>query len=328
MKRILTGIQSTGVPHLGNLLGAILPALRVLRAAQQTKQLLCFIADLHTLTSQKDPVQRQEHTHATAAAWLACGLDPKQHIFYRQSNLPEVCELAWYLSCFTPFPMLANSHAFKDKADRLSDVNAGLFTYPVLMAADILLYDADLVPVGRDQQQHVEMARDIAQHVNHRYGQVFVVPEASFEEKVAIVPGTDGNKMSKSYNNTINVFAPQEELSRCIMGIPTDSTSMEAPKDPDTCCVFALYSLLAKPQDTADMRQKYLAGNYGYGMAKQALVELILDRFARERQRFDTYMQDWSLVDDLLIQGEAQARDMARSTLQRVRDALGYAVNT
>jgi tryptophanyl-tRNA synthetase len=322
MARILTGIQSTGSPHLGNLLGAMLPAIDL--AKDPTHEALFFIADLHTLTSIKDPAQRQAYVHATAAAWLACGLDTNKVIFYRQSQVPAVCELAWYLSCFTPYPMLANAHAFKDKIARLADVSAGLFTYPVLMAADILLYEATIVPIGQDQVQHLEIARDIATSFNHQYGETFVLPQAQVKTSIRTIPGTDGQKMSKSYHNTINPFLPEEDLRRAIMAIKTDSTPIGQPKNPDLCTVFGLYNVLAKEVQTAALHKKYLAGGYGYGHAKKELLALILEQFGTERKRFQAYMQDIAAIEQQLAIGEAKARAIATQTLEKVRTKLGY----
>lgn len=322
MARILTGIQSTGRPHLGNLLGAMLPALEL--AQTPAHEAYFFIADLHTLTTVKDAVLRQEHTYATAAAWLSLGLDPTQAVFYRQSRVPEVCELAWYLSCFAPYPMLANAHAFKDKAQRRSEVSVGLFTYPVLMAADILLYDAEVIPVGKDQLQHLEMARDIASSFNHQCGPTLVLPTPRLAAEAPIVPGTDGQKMSKSYKNTIDIFLPEKALQKAVMSIETDSTPLAQPKDPDQCTVFALYSLLASPAQVAAMRQGYVAGNYGYGQAKKALLAVILERFEAPRQRFEAYTRDLSAIDEQLAVGEAKARAVAACTLDKVRNRLGY----
>lgn len=323
MARILTGIQSTGSPHLGNLLGAMLPAIDL--AKDPAHEALFFIADLHALTSVKDPAQVQAHVHATAAAWLACGLDTKEVIFYRQSQVPAVCELAWYLSCFTPYPMLANAHAFKDKMGHLSDVSAGLFTYPVLMAADILLYAATVVPVGQDQVQHLEIARDIATSFNHQYGETFVLPQAQVKTSVRTIPGTDGQKMSKSYHNTINPFLPEKDLEKSIMAIKTDSTPVEQPKNPDQCTVFSLYNALADEARAAALREKYLTGGYGYGHAKTELLALILERFAIERKHFQAYMQDVTAIEQQLAVGEAKARARAAQMLEKVRAKLGYA---
>lgn len=322
MARILTGIQSSGKPHLGNLLGAIIPAIRL--SQQPGNESFFFIADLHSLTSIKDARQRVANVQAVAAAWLAFGFDVEKNLLYRQSRIPEVCELAWYLNCFTPFPMLANAHSFKDKADRLADVNAGLFTYPVLMTADIVLYDADFVPVGKDQRQHLEMARDIAGAFNQQYGDTFVLPEAKIEEEVMTVPGTDGQKMSKSYGNIIDIFLPDKELRKQVLSIVTDSTPLEAPKNPDTDNVFAIYKLLATPEQTAALRHKYLAGNFGYGHAKQELFDLILQKFQKEREAYHHYITNLPELEKKLIQSEKKAAEIARGVLARVRGKLGY----
>jgi len=323
MARILTGIQSSGKPHLGNLLGAILPAIKLSQNAEN--EAFFFIADLHSLTTIKEADTRIENVNAVAAAWLACGFDTEKNVFYRQSRIPEVCELAWYLNCFTPYPMLANAHSFKDKADKLADVNAGLFTYPVLMACDIILYDADFVPVGKDQKQHLEMTRDTASSFNHKYGETFVVPEAVIDETVMTVPGTDGQKMSKSYNNYIDIFLPKKKLKKQVMSIVTDSTPLEAPKNPDICHVFQLYQLLATSEEIAQMRQNYLGGNYGYGHAKKELFELIWTKFEKEREKFDFYINNPQELEEKLQVGEAKARLVAREVLQKVRQKLGFA---
>jgi len=322
MSRILTGIQSSGRPHLGNLLGAIIPAIEL--SKDPDNEAFIFIADLHSLTTIKDAEARKENTRAVAAAWLAFGFDTARNTFYRQSMVPEVCELAWYLNCFTPYPMLANAHSFKDKADRLADVNAGLFTYPVLMAADILLYDAHFVPVGKDQEQHLEITRDIARSFNYQYGDVFVVPQARISEDVKTIPGTDGQKMSKSYNNIIDIFLPEKALRKQIMGIKTDSTPLEEPKNPDACTVFKLYSLIANAEQTQSLREKYLGGNYGYGTAKQEFFELILTKYKNEREKFDYYMSNAAALELELEKGETKARAIAQQTLQRVRQKLGF----
>lgn len=322
MARILTGIQSSGRPHLGNLLGAIIPAIEL--SKQSGNESLFFIADLHSLTSIKDAATRIQNTQAVAAAWLAFGFDVNKNYFYRQSRIPEVCELAWYLNCITPFPMLANAHSFKDKSERLADVNAGLFTYPVLMAADILLYDANFVPVGKDQRQHLEMARDIANTFNGLFGETFVVPEAKIEEAVMTIPGIDGQKMSKSYGNIIDIFLPEKQLRKQIMSIVTDSTPMESPKNPDTDNVFAIYSLLANSEQKEELRKKYLAGNFGYGHAKQELYELILDKYSKEREIYNHYLSHPDELENKLKQGEDKARVIANEVLDRVRKKIGY----
>ena len=322
MARILTGIQSSGMPHLGNLLGAIIPAIELSKNPDNDS--FFFIADLHSLVSIKDPQTRIDNTNATAAAWLAFGFDTQKNTFYRQSRIPEVCEMTWYLNCFTPFPMLANAHSFKDKSDRLSDVNAGLFTYPVLMACDILMYDANIVPVGKDQLQHLEITRDLANTFNHRFGEVFVIPEAQIDENVMTIPGIDGQKMSKSYGNTVNIFQPDKKLRKNIMQIVTDSTPLEEPKDPDNDNVFALYRLLASEEQVAEMRANYLGGNYGYGHAKQALYELIVEKYAKEREAFNYYMENTDELNAKLEEGEAKAREVAIKVLERVRKTVGF----
>ena len=322
MAKILTGIQSTGTPHLGNLLGAILPAIQM--AKNPDNESFLFIADLHSITQIKNGTELRQNTYSTAAAWLACGLDTNKIVFYRQSDVTETTELAWYLSCFFPFQRLTLAHSFKDKADRLDDVNAGLFSYPMLMAADILLYDATIVPVGKDQLQHIEITRDVASRFNHQMGETFVIPEAKTSEETMYVPGTDGQKMSKSRNNFINIFVDDNALRKQIMGIETDSTPLEAPKNPDTCNVFALYKLLGSTEEITDLRAKYEAGNYGYGHAKQALYDLMVVKFAAEREKYNYYINNLEAVDKLLLEGATKARKAAQSVLSRVREKLGY----
>ncbi|TAF11771.1 MAG: tryptophan--tRNA ligase [Flavobacteriia bacterium] len=322
MAKILTGVQSTGTPHLGNLLGAILPAIQM--TANPDNQSFLFIADLHSITQIKNGNELRQNTYSTAATWLACGLDTTKVIFYRQSDVPQTAELSWYLSCFFPFQRLTLAHSFKDKADRLEDVNAGLFTYPMLMAADILLYDANIVPVGKDQMQHLEITRDVASRFNHQMGETFVLPEGKTSEETMYVPGTDGQKMSKSRNNFINIFVDDKALRKQIMGIQTDSTPLEEPKNPDTCNCFALYKLLATPEQTEVMKANYLAGNYGYGHAKQALFELIVEKFATEREKYNYYINNLEEVDRLLLEGAAKAGEVANGVLKRVREKLGY----
>jgi tryptophanyl-tRNA synthetase len=322
MARILTGIQSTGVPHLGNVLGAIRPAIAM--SGEPGNDSFLFIADLHSLTQIKDAQLLRENTYGVAAAWLACGLDDDRTVFYRQSDVPEVTELAWHLSCFFPFSRLQLAHSFKDKADRLEDVNAGLFSYPMLMAADILLYDAHHVPVGKDQLQHLEMTRDVAERFNHRMGETLIMPEARTQEQAMIVPGTDGEKMSKSRGNLLRIFAPEKELKKEVMAIVTDSTALEDPKDPDSCTVFKLFSLVAPATAVADMRGNYLRGGYGYGHAKKELLQALLDGFAAERSLFDRLMQDRGELDARLHKGAVKARGVATEVLRRVRSKLGY----
>lgn len=322
MSRILTGIQSTGTPHLGNILGAILPAIRL--ASDPVNESFLFIADMHSLTQIKDGATLRNNTYATAATWLAFGLDPEKTVFYRQSDVPEVSELTWYLLCQYPYQRLTLAHSFKDKADRLDDVNGGLFTYPILMAADILLYDAEIVPVGKDQKQHIEMARDVANRFNLTYGDTFVLPEEQIQPDTMLIPGTDGEKMSKSRNNFIDIFLPEKQLRKQIMSIVSDSTPLEEPKNTETCHTFALYKLLASPAQIEQMTANYHGGNYGYGHAKQALFELILEKFSNERARFDHLMANTAEIDAALAIGAQKARSVAQEVLKRTRTKVGY----
>jgi len=321
MARILTGIQSSGVPHLGNVLGAIIPAIKMSKITENES--LFFIADLHSLTSIKNAELIKQNTYATAAAWLSFGFDTDKNIFYRQSDIPEVTELMWILNCFTPYPMLANAHSFKDKSSNLSDVNSGLFTYPVLMAADILLYDANIVPVGKDQLQHVEMTRDIAGSFNHLMGETLILPESQVSEDVMIIPGVDGRKMSKSYDNTINLFADEKSLKKQIMKIVTDSLELDDPKDPSTCNVFNIYKLIANDDEIKKMETNYMSGGFGYGHAKNALLELILKKYSNERKIYFELMNDTEKIEFKLKEGAEKAKKIASSVLQRVKSKLG-----
>jgi len=321
MSRVLTGIQSSGKPHLGNILGAILPAIELANA--QSEPAYFFIADLHALTTVRSRDLLRENTYAVAASWIACGLDTERHVFFRQSEVPEVCELAWYLGCLTPYPMLANAHSFKEKSNNLAEVSAGLFTYPVLMAADILLYQADLVPVGKDQKQHLEITRDLAGAFNRTYGETFKLPEPVFKEEVMVLPGIDGRKMSKSYNNTIDPFVEPAALQKRIRQIVTDSTPVEAPKDPDKCTVFKLYSVVAPTEAVEELRRRYLEGGIGYGQAKQMLFEVLESRFARERERYKELMSDKGQLEVILRRGAEKAREVAAQTLRLVRERVG-----
>ena len=322
MARILTGIQSTGTPHLGNLLGAIIPAIEL--SKNKKNESLFFIADLHSFTTIRDAEQLRENTYATAAAWLAFGFDTERNIFYRQSDVTQVCELTWYLNCFSPFQRLQLAHSFKDKSDKLSEVNTGLFIYPVLMAADILLYDANIVPVGKDQVQHLEITRDIASRFNHKYPNSFVLPETKVDERVMIVPGTDGQKMSKSYNNFIDIFLPDKKLRKQIMGIKTDSTPMEDKKDAEVCNIYKIYKLLSTEEQATALFEKYAAGNYGYGHAKQELFELICETYSAEREKFNQLMENKAIIDEELEKGAVKARVIAKEVLARVRKNIGY----
>lgn len=322
MSRILTGVQSTGTPHLGNLLGAIIPAIKMSKESDEESFL--FIADMHSLTQIKNADELRHNTYSTAATWLAFGVDTEKTVFYRQSDVPQVTELAWYLSCFYPYQRLTLAHSFKDKADRLEDVNSGLFAYPMLMAADILLYDADEVPVGKDQLQHLEMSRDVANRFNHQMGETLIAPKAKIKESTMLVPGTDGQKMSKSKGNIINIFLPDKQLRKQIMKIKTDSTPLEDPKDPDTCNLFALYKLVAGKEQIDKMRANYTGGNYGYGHAKQEFYELLTEKFKTERERYHYFMDHLSEVDQILLQGAEKAHLIADKVLKRVRKKLGY----
>ena len=322
MSKILTGVQSTGTPHLGNLLGAIIPAIELSNKPENESFL--FIADLHSVTQIKDGKTLRANTYSTAAAWLACGLNIEKVVFYRQSDVPQTAELSWYLSCFFPFQRLTLAHSFKDKADRLEDVNAGLFSYPMLMAADILLYDAQFVPVGKDQLQHVEITRDVAARFNHQMGETFVLPESYFQEDTKYVPGTNGGKMSKSANNIINIFLDDKALRKQVMSIESDSTPLEEPKNPDTCKIFGIYKLLANEDKIAKMRQNYLGGNYGYGHAKQELFEVICEKFKTEREKYNYYINNRQEVDELLKKGAEKAHVVANEVLRKVRIKLGY----
>jgi len=322
MARVLTGVQSTGTPHLGNLLGAIIPAIEM--ANNPANESYLFIADLHSLTQIKDAEELRMNTYSTAAVWLAFGLDINKTVFYRQSNIPQVTELNWYLNCFYPYQRLTLAHSFKDKADRLEDVNAGLFTYPMLMAADILLYDAEIIPVGKDQLQHLEMTRDVASRFHAKLGETFVLPEAKVQEGTMYVPGTDGTKMSKSKGNIINLFLPDKKLRKQIMKIETDSTPLEEPKNPDKCNLFALYKLIASDDQIAEMRANYENGGYGFGHAKQAFYELLIEKYEKERALYNHYMDNLNEIDDALKIGADKATVVANTVLQRVRSKVGY----
>ena len=322
MARVLTGVQSTGTPHLGNILGAIRPAIDM--ANNPENDAFLFIADLHSLTQIKDGETLKNNTLSTAATWLAFGIDINKTVFYRQSDVAIVTELTWYLNCFFPYQRLTLAHSFKDKADRLEDVNAGLFDYPMLMAADILAYDAEFIPVGKDQLQHVEMTRDVASRFNAKMGETFVLPEGTINENTMYVPGTNGGKMSKSKGNIIDIFLDDKKLRKQVMKIQTDSTPMEDPKDPDTCNLFALYKLLASEDQIKKMRANYLGGNYGYGHAKQAFYELLLEEFKDERERYHYYMDNPEEIEKALKIGAEKASKVANSVVQRVRKKIGY----
>jgi len=323
MARVLTGIQSSGRPHLGNILGAILPAIEF--SKDEKNESFYFIADLHSLTTLKNGETREEYVRAIAATWLAFGFDADSNVFWRQSRVPAHTELAWYLNCFTPYPMLANAHSFKDKSEQLEDVNAGLFTYPVLMSADILLYSANWVPVGKDQKQHLEITRDIASSFNRQVGEeILVLPEPKIDERIMTIPGVDGRKMSKSYNNYIDIFLPENELKKSIRKIVSDSTPLEEPKNAEKDITFQLFSLIADADQVASMREKYEAGGYGYGHAKQELFEVILEKYKEPRKIFDYYMRETGALESILRKGEEKACSIAEEVLSKVRSKLGY----
>ena len=322
MTRILTGIQSSGKPHLGNILGAIKPAIELSKNSKNDS--LFFIADLHSLINIKDSKIRKENTLAIAASWIAMGFNYEKNYFYRQSKITQVCELAWYLNCFTPYPMLSNSHSFKDKSDNLSDINSGLFTYPVLMAADILLYDSEIVPVGKDQKQHLEITRDIAKSFNHNYGDTFIIPESKIDKDVQTIPGTDGRKMSKTYKNTIDIFADEKSLKKQIMSIVTDSKGIEDKKNPESCNIFNIFKLIASEDEVKKMKKNYVEGGYGYGHAKTHLLNLILDLYREERKLYSELIKNPDHLYDILLKGEKKARIIAEKVLRRVRSKLEY----
>ena len=323
MSRILTGIQSTGRPHMGNILGAIIPAIEL--ANKPNNDSFLFIADFHSLTQIKNPKELKENTFQVAATWLACGLNPNKTTFYRQSDVPECTELTWYLNCYFPYQRLKLAHSFKDKSDRLEDVNSGLFVYPMLMASDILLYDANYVPVGRDQLQHLEMTRDVASRINHKHGETFILPEPILQKDAQLIPGTDGEKMSKSRNNTIDVFDNEKSIKKLInKNIITDNTPLEDSKDPNSSTVYKLFQLIASKESSDEMANKLLAGGYGWGHAKKELINEITNRFAPEREKFNHYMNHPKEVEDILQKGALKAKKVANATLNRVRKNLGY----
>ena len=322
LKRILTGVQSTGVPHLGNILGAIIPAIDF--SKKENIETFLFIADFHSLTQIKNSEELKRNTLSTAAAWLACGLDPDKTTFYRQSDVPQVSELAWYLSCFFPFKRLSLAHSFKDKKDRLDDVNAGLFNYPMLMAADILMYDADVVPVGKDNLQHLEITRNVANRFHNIFGDTFTLPVEHLQDEAKLVTGTDGAKMSKSKNNIIDIFAEEKVLKKQIMSIKTNSAGIEDSKDWRNCNLFKIYTLLAKKNEIECMKKNYEMGGYGYGHAKNELSGLILKKYSVERNKFQHYISNPDEVEKILKGGATKANAAANKVLNRVRKKLGY----
>ena len=322
MSRILTGIQSTGTPHLGNLLGAIIPAIKMANSSENESYL--FIADMHSVTQIKDPKQLKYNTYSTAACWLAFGLNYNKTVFYRQSDVPQVTELAWYLNCYFPYQRLTLAHSFKDKSNSLEDINAGLFTYPMLMAADILLYDANIVPVGKDQLQHLEITRSVANKFNHQNGDTFIVPESRVDKNTMLIAGTDGNKMSKSKKNIIDIFLEEKLLKKQISNIKTDSLPLEASKDWKNCNLFKMYKLLADEEETEMMKKNYTKGGYGYGHAKTDLLNLILTKYSSEREKYTFYMGNLDRIDSILKAGALKASKTANQVLNRVRIKVGF----
>ena len=323
MSRILTGVQSTGRPHLGNILGAIIPAIELANNEQNDSFL--FIADLHSLTQVKDSNILKENTLQVAATWLACGLNTETTTFYRQSDVPQCVELSWYLNCHFPYQRLKLAHSFKDKADRLEDVNSGLFSYPMLMAADILLYDAEYVPVGKDQLQHLEMTKDVASRMNHKYGEIFILPEPILQKTTQLISGTDGQKMSKSRNNTVDIFDTEKNIKKNInKNIVTDNTPLEDPKDPNSSTIYDLYKLISSKEEAEEMSNKLIAGGYGWGHAKKDLVQKIENYFHPQREKFNHFLNNPNEVEEVLQQGAMKAKKVADATLNRVRENLGY----
>ena len=322
MAKILTGVQSTGTPHLGNLLGAIIPSIKM--ANKSNEESYFFIANLHSLTQIKDAKVLQDNTFSTAAAWLAFGLDTNKACFFRQSDVSEVTELAWHLSCFFPYQRLTLAHSFKDKSDNLKDVNTGLFSYPMLMAADILIYDANIVPVGKDQLQHLEITRDVAARFNNQMGETLVIPEPKLQEESKYVIGTDGEKMSKSKGNTIDIFLSDEKLKKQIMKIQTQSLSIEDKKNPNECNVYNIYSLIASKEKKEILKTRYKTGGLGYGEVKEILFNEIVERFQKERDLYNTYHSNKSKVEGVLKDGAKKARKQAQIVLKRVRSKVGF----
>ena len=322
MAKILTGIQSTGTPHLGNILGAIIPAVKMANSSNEESYL--FIANMHSLTQIKDQNILKENTFLTAATWLAFDLDSKKSCFFRQSDVPEVTELAWYLSCFFPYQRLRLAHSFKDKSDNLKDVNSGLFSYPMLMSADILMYDANIVPVGKDQLQHLEMTRDVASRFNNLMGETFVIPEAKVQDDTNYIIGTDGEKMSKSKSNIIDIFLDDNKLRKQIMKIQTQSLSVEEAKNPDQCNVFKLFKVIASEDKVKKLHLRYTKGGIGYGEAKELLYNEIVNRFSINREKFFELTNNRDRVEELLLEGAIKARKQAQNVLKRVRSRVGY----
>ena len=317
--RILSGIQPSGALHIGNYFGMMRPAV----ALQAEGEALYFVADYHALTSLRDPEMLRVNSRRVALDFLACGLDPERATLFRHSDVPQVTELAWILSTVAPMGLLERAHSYKDKLARGMSANVGLFSYPILMAADILIYDSDVVPVGKDQKQHTEMTRDLAVKMNETYGQIFKLPEPRIQPATETVPGVDGQKMSKSYGNNIDIFGDEKEMRKRVMSIVTDSLAVDAPKDPATSTIFKLYSLVASDDEITNMRERLIKGGTGYGDFKKELFEKLWEYFAPMRKRREEILKDESYIDNVLARGAARANEIANQVMDRVRKAVG-----
>jgi tryptophanyl-tRNA synthetase len=317
--RILSGIQPSGVLHIGNYFGMMRPAI----ALQAEGEAFYFIAEYHALTSVRDPEALRENSRRVALDFLACGLDPERAALFRQSDVSQVTELAWILSTVAPMGLLERAHSYKDKLARGMAATVGLFNYPVLMAADILIYDSDIVPVGKDQKQHIEITRDLAVKMNERFGEIFRLPEPRIQAATEVVPGIDGQKMSKSYGNNIDIFGEEKETRKRIMSIVTDSTPVETPKDPSRSTIFQLYSLVASRNEIAEMRERFQKGGAGYGDFKKQLFEKLWDYFAPMRKRREEILAEISYIDNVLARGAKRANEVADEVMKRVRSAVG-----
>ena len=317
--RILSGIQPSGALHIGNYFGMMRPAV----ALQTEGEALYFVADYHALTSLRDAETLRVNSRRVALDFLACGLDPERATLFRHSDVPQVTELAWMLSTIAPMGLLERAHSYKDKLARGMSANVGLFSYPILMAADILIYDSDVVPVGKDQKQHIEITRDLAVKMNETYGNIFKLPEPRIQPATETVPGIDGQKMSKSYGNNIDIFGDEKEMRKRVMSIITDSLAVDAPKDPETSTIFKLYSLVASKDEIADMRERFLRGGTGYGDFKKQLFEKLWEYFAPMRKRREEILKDESYIDDVLVRGAIRANEIANQVMDRARRAVG-----
>ena len=318
--RILTATQCTGKLHIGNIVSTILPTVKL--SEDEKNDIFVFLADLHSLTTIKNAKELEENRYYAAACGLALGLDPQKVIFYRQSKMRGICDLMWILNCLTPYPMLANAHAFKSKSEKLSDVNVGLFDYPVLMTADILLFQGELIPLGKDNKQHVEITRDIAKKFNDTFGDIFVLPEALIDEKIQLIPGIDGQKMSKSYNNTIDIFAQEDILHKKIMSIKTDCKKPNEPKNPEECIIFNIYKSIASNEEINELKKRYLFGEIDYKSAKELLFETILKVFSEAREKFEQIKNDKAFIENIFTQGEKKAQEIADETIVKIKKAL------